>query len=56
MLYTDGQDVESDLSTGKLSTNPRSQALLGKKVEEVAEIKVPAGIMRLKILEILPPQ
>lgn len=57
IIYTIVSAVESDLSSGKLSTkSPVGQALLGKKVGEVAEIKVPAGIMKLKILEILPPQ
>ena len=57
MIYTIVSAVESDLSVGKISTkSPVGQALLGKKVGEIAEIKVPAGIMKLKILEILPPQ
>lgn len=49
--------VEADLSAGKLSTqSPVGQALLGKKVGDVVEFNVPAGILRLKILEILPSQ
>src|ERR687885_953823 len=35
-----------------LSTSPRGQALLGKKRGDVAEIKVPRGLLRYQILEI----
>jgi len=35
-----------------LLTSPIGQGLLGKKVEEVAEIAVPRGTLRLKIVEI----
>jgi transcription elongation factor GreA len=33
-----------------LTTSPRGQALLGKKVGDTAEIKVPRGSMRYKVL------
>jgi transcription elongation factor GreA len=37
-----------------LTTSPIGQGLLGKKCGEVAEIKVPRGIMRYEVMEILP--
>lgn len=44
---------EEDYNTGKiLVTSPVGQGLLGKKVNEVAEIEVPAGTMRLKVVKI----
>jgi transcription elongation factor GreA len=35
-----------------LSTSPRGQALLGKKVGEVLELRVPRGTLRYEVLEI----
>jgi transcription elongation factor GreA len=35
-----------------LTTSPRGQALLGKKVGDIAEIKVPRGFLRYQIEEI----
>jgi transcription elongation factor GreA len=35
-----------------LTTSPRGQGLLGKKVGDVAEIKIPRGSLRYEILEI----
>ena len=49
-LVTEG---EADIAAGKLSvTTPIAKGLLGKKVGDVVEVKVPAGIMTFKILEI----
>lgn len=46
-------DSETDVKNGKLSVNsPIGKGLLGKKVGEVAEIKVPSGIMKFEIIEI----
>lgn len=57
IIYTMVSPVEADLSSGKLSTqSPVGQALLGKKVGDVVEVNVPAGTLRLKILEILLSQ
>ncbi|HOQ32852.1 MAG TPA: transcription elongation factor GreA [Candidatus Hydrogenedens sp.] len=57
ITYTIVSPVEADLSSGKLSTqSPVGQALLGKKVGDVVEVNVPAGTLRLKVLEILPSQ
>ena len=49
-LVTEG---EADITAGKLSvTTPIAKGLLGKKVGDVVEVKVPAGIMTFEILEI----
>ena len=49
-LVTEG---EADIAAGKLSvTTPIAKGLLGKKVDDVVEVKVPAGIMTFEILEI----
>jgi transcription elongation factor GreA len=46
-------DSETDVRNGKLSVNsPIGKGLLGKKVGETAEIKVPNGIMKFEIVEI----
>ena len=46
-------ESEADLSAGKISvTTPIAKGLMGKKVGEVASIKVPAGTMELEIVEI----
>ncbi|MFZ0389661.1 MAG: transcription elongation factor GreA [Calditrichia bacterium] len=44
---------ESDFKQNKISTtSPVGKALLGKKVGDVVEIKVPAGLLKFEILEI----
>lgn len=44
---------EEDYDSGKiLVTSPIGQGLLGKKVGDTAEIEVPAGLMKLKVLKI----
>jgi transcription elongation factor GreA len=51
--YTLVADSMTDLKTGKISINsPIGKGLLGKKVGEKAEIKIPAGLMSLEILNI----
>lgn len=53
MTYTLVAESEADLATGKISVNsPIGQGLLGKSVGDVAEIKVPNGIMKFDVLEI----
>ncbi|WP_149496957.1 transcription elongation factor GreA [Roseiconus lacunae] len=48
---------EEDYRSGKiLVTSPIGKGLLGKKVNEMAEIEVPAGLMRLKVLKIEFPE
>ncbi|MBQ9340399.1 MAG: transcription elongation factor GreA [Paludibacteraceae bacterium] len=49
-LVTEG---EANIAAGKLAvTTPIAKGLLGKKVGDIAEVKVPAGIMHFEILEI----
>ncbi len=44
---------EADFDNGKLSIkSPIGAALLGKKEGEVVEVKVPAGVLRYKILSV----
>ena len=46
-------ESEADLKNGKISvTSPIGKGLLGKKVGEVAEVQVPAGLLTLKIEKI----
>lgn len=53
--YTLVSQEESDFREAKISTtSPVGKALLGKKVGEVVNIKVPAGVMKYKVLEIKP--
>jgi transcription elongation factor GreA len=53
MTYTLVPEKEANLKEGKLSVDsPIAKGLLGKSVEEVAEILVPAGKMKFKIMEI----
>jgi transcription elongation factor GreA len=47
---------EEDYDKNKiLTTSPIGQGLMGKKLGEIAEIKVPRGIMRYEVLEISFP-
>ncbi len=51
--YTLVAQAESDLLKGKISVNsPIGKGLLGKSVGDTAKIKVPAGTISLKVLEI----
>ncbi len=44
---------EEDYDHGKINvSSPLAQGLLGKKIGEVAEVEVPAGVNRFEILEI----
>jgi len=53
MTYTLVAENEADLKAGKISVDsPIGKGLLGKKVGEKAEIKVPSGIMKFEIVEI----
>jgi transcription elongation factor GreA len=46
-------EKEADLKLGKISvTSPIGKGLLGKHVGEVAEVKVPAGIIKFKVEKI----
>ncbi len=51
--YTLVADSETDISKGKLSVNsPVGKGLLGKEIGDIAEIKVPNGVMKFEILSI----
>ncbi len=53
MLYTLVAESEADLKTGKISVDsPIGKGLLGKKVGDIAEIKVPRGVMEFEVIEI----
>ena len=53
MTFTLVAETEADIKTGKISVNsPIGTGLLGKKVGEIAEIKVPAGLVKFEILDI----
>ena len=53
MNYTLVAESEADLKSGKISVNsPIGKGLLGKKVGDVAEIKVPNGILKFEIKSI----
>lgn len=53
MTYTLVSESEADLKSGKISVNtPIAQGLLGKKVGDVAEIKVPSGTLNVEVIEI----
>ena len=49
-LVTEG---EANLAEGKISvTTPIAKGLMGKKVGEIAQVQVPAGIIEFEVLEI----
>jgi transcription elongation factor GreA len=51
--YTIVSENEANLREGKLAIGtPIAKALLGKKVGEIVEVQVPAGILKLEILNI----
>ncbi len=51
--YTIVSDTESDIKKGKMAiSTPIAQGIIGKKVGDVVDIEVPAGIVTFKIEEI----
>lgn len=53
VTYTLVADSEANLKEGKIAiSTPIAQGLLGKKVGDVAEIKVPSGMMSFEVMEI----
>ncbi len=53
MVYKLVAQSEADLKTGKISVDsPIGKGLLGKEVGDSAEIQVPNGVMKFKILDI----
>lgn len=53
MTYTIVSESEANLKVGKLSvTTPIAKGLLGKKVGETTQVKVPSGVIEFEIMEI----
>lgn len=53
MTYTLVSESEADLKSGKIAVStPIAQGLMGKKVGDRAEIRVPSGVMNFEIIEI----
>lgn len=53
MTYTLVAENEADLKAGKISvSSPIAKGLLGKKVGDVAEIKVPSGMIKVEVVDI----
>jgi transcription elongation factor GreA len=53
MTYTLVSDSEANLKEGKISVNtPVAKGLMGKKVGEKVEIRVPSGLMNFEIIDI----
>lgn len=53
MIYTIVPETEIDTKAGRISfSSPIGKGLIGKAVNEVVKIKVPAGELEFKILEI----
>ena len=56
MSYTRASPHEANLREGKISIkSPIAQALLNKKMGDVVEVKVPAGVVQLRIDKIIGP-
>lgn len=50
LTYQIVSEKEADLKAGKISiTSPIGQGLLGKVIGDVAEVKIPAGMVKFKI-------
>ena len=46
-------EKEADLKQGKISvTSPIGKGLMGKQIGDVAEVQVPAGVLKLKVEDI----
>jgi len=53
MTYTLVSESEADLKAGKISVStPIAQGLMGKKVGDKVDIKVPSGVMPFEIIDI----
>ncbi len=53
ITYQIVSEREADLKAGKISvTSPIGKGLLGKVVGEIAEVQVPAGVVKFKVEEI----
>lgn len=55
MEYAIVSDTEADLKQLRISiSTPIAKGLLGKKIGDIAEIKVPNGIVKFEIMDIKP--
>ncbi|MBD2752429.1 transcription elongation factor GreA [Spirosoma validum] len=53
MTYTLVSEEEADLKAGRISVgSPIGKGLLGKRVGDMAEIKVPAGVLEFEVIDI----
>jgi transcription elongation factor GreA len=53
MSYKLVPENEADLKKGKISvSSPIAKGLLGKKVGDIAEIQVPAGLIQFEVIEV----
>lgn len=53
MKYTIVSESEADLKKGKISVNtPIAKGLLGKKVGDVVQVKVPSGELEFEVMDI----
>jgi transcription elongation factor GreA len=53
VTYQIVSETEADLKAGKISvTSPIGKGLLGKTVGEIAEVSVPAGVLKFKLEDI----
>jgi transcription elongation factor GreA len=53
VTYQIVSEKEADLKAGKISvTSPIGKGLLGKAIGDVAEVSVPAGVMKFKVEDI----
>jgi len=53
MTYQLVSETEADLKSGKISVkSPIAKGLLGKSAGEIAQVKVPAGLMEFEVLEV----
>jgi transcription elongation factor GreA len=53
LTYTLVSEEEADLKAGRISVkSPFGEALLGKEVGQVAEVKAPKGVMKFEVIEI----
>lgn len=53
VTYQIVSETEADLKAGKISvTSPIGKGLLGKTVGDIAEVSVPAGVMKFKVEDI----
>ncbi len=56
VIYYIVGESEANLREGKISVkSPIGEGLMGKKVGEIAEISVPAGVIQFEILEVSLP-